>query len=109
MAAKEGLLTQSAVTQQIKALESELDVPLFDRAGGRVSRSDVCAGLARSFHRFVLERAQQLAPRATGRTVAGKILGQVRSLTLTSGSKVRRAGTGFSPYINPAQHEAFRP
>jgi len=37
MAAEELLLTQSAVTQQIKALESELDVPLFDRAGGRVS------------------------------------------------------------------------
>ena len=36
MAAEELLLTQSAVTQQIKALESELDVPLFDRAGGRV-------------------------------------------------------------------------
>jgi DNA-binding transcriptional LysR family regulator len=29
------------------------------------------AGLARSFHRFVLERAEQLAPRATGRTAAG--------------------------------------
>ncbi|MGB8539110.1 MAG: LysR family transcriptional regulator [Acidobacteriaceae bacterium] len=37
IAAEELLLTQSAVTQQIKALESELDVPLFDRAGGRVS------------------------------------------------------------------------
>jgi DNA-binding transcriptional LysR family regulator len=37
MAAEELLLTQSAITQQIKALESELDVPLFDRAGGRVS------------------------------------------------------------------------
>jgi DNA-binding transcriptional LysR family regulator len=37
MAAEELLLTQSAVTQQIKALESELDVPLFDRAGGRVT------------------------------------------------------------------------
>jgi LysR family transcriptional regulator, transcriptional activator of the cysJI operon len=37
MAAEELLLTQSAVTQQIKTLESELDVPLFDRAGGRVS------------------------------------------------------------------------
>ena len=36
MAAEELLLTQSAVTQQIKALESELDAPLFDRAGGRV-------------------------------------------------------------------------
>ena len=37
IAAEELLLTQSAVTQQIKSLESELDVPLFDRAGGRVS------------------------------------------------------------------------
>jgi DNA-binding transcriptional LysR family regulator len=37
IAAEELLLTQSAVTQQIKTLESELDVPLFDRAGGRVS------------------------------------------------------------------------
>jgi LysR family transcriptional regulator, transcriptional activator of the cysJI operon len=37
IAAEELLLTQSAVTQQIKALESELDVALFDRGGGRVS------------------------------------------------------------------------
>jgi LysR family transcriptional regulator, transcriptional activator of the cysJI operon len=37
IAAEELLLTQSAVTQQIKALESELDVPLFVRGGGRVS------------------------------------------------------------------------
>jgi DNA-binding transcriptional LysR family regulator len=37
IAAEELLLTQSAVTQQIKTLESEMDVPLFDRAGGRVS------------------------------------------------------------------------
>jgi len=34
------------------------------------------AGLARSFQRFVLERAEQLAPRATGRTVAAKKLGR---------------------------------
>ena len=44
IAAEELLLTQSAVTQQIKALESELDVPLFDRAGGRVVLT--AAGLA---------------------------------------------------------------
>jgi LysR family transcriptional regulator, transcriptional activator of the cysJI operon len=37
IAAEELSLTQSAVTQQIKALESEIDVALFDRAGGRVS------------------------------------------------------------------------
>ena len=37
LAAEELLLTQPAVTQQIKALESELGVALFERAGGHVS------------------------------------------------------------------------
>ncbi len=37
IAAEELLLTQPAVTQQIKALESELGTPLFERTGGRVA------------------------------------------------------------------------
>ena len=36
-AAEELLLTQPAVTQQIKALEEDLGSPLFDRGGGRIS------------------------------------------------------------------------
>jgi DNA-binding transcriptional LysR family regulator len=36
-AAEELLLTQPAVTQQIKALEEECGVPLFDRSGGHIT------------------------------------------------------------------------
>jgi DNA-binding transcriptional LysR family regulator len=36
-AAEELLLTQPAVTQQIKGLEEEYGVPLFDRRGGRIT------------------------------------------------------------------------
>jgi DNA-binding transcriptional LysR family regulator len=36
-AAEELLLTQPAVTQQIKTLEDEYGVPLFDRTGGRIT------------------------------------------------------------------------
>ncbi len=43
-AAEELLLSQPAVTQQVKALEDEFGVPLFDRAGGHIQLTP--AGLA---------------------------------------------------------------
>lgn len=45
MAAEELLLTQPAVTQQIKALEAELDAALFDRTGGKVALTAAGAAL----------------------------------------------------------------
>lgn len=44
-AAEELLLTQPAVTQQIRALEDQLGVSLFDRSGGRVSLTQAGAAL----------------------------------------------------------------
>lgn len=44
-AAEELLLTQPAVTQQIKALEEEYGVPLFDRSGGRIALTGAGAAL----------------------------------------------------------------
>lgn len=44
-AAEELLLTQPAVTQQIKALEDEYGLPLFDRTGGRIALTPAGATL----------------------------------------------------------------
>src|ERR1700676_1464838 len=44
-AAEELLLTQPAVTQQIKALEEQLRVPLFDRTGGQIALTPAAQAL----------------------------------------------------------------
>jgi DNA-binding transcriptional LysR family regulator len=68
IAAEELLLTQSAVTQQIKALESELDVPLFDRGGGRVSLTPAGASLLPFAERLaaLAEEAREVVAAAAG-------------------------------------------
>jgi LysR family transcriptional regulator, transcriptional activator of the cysJI operon len=68
IAAEELLLTQSAVTQQIKALESELDVPLFDRGRGRVSLTPAGASLLPFAERLaaLAEEAREAVAAATG-------------------------------------------
>jgi DNA-binding transcriptional LysR family regulator len=58
-AAEELLLTQPAVTQQIKALEDEYGVPLFDRSGGRIALTAAGAAL--------LPYAEQLKARGARR------------------------------------------
>jgi DNA-binding transcriptional LysR family regulator len=63
-AAKELFLSQPAVTLQIKALEDDLGIRLFDRAGGRVSLTGPGAlllGYARKLAALVSEAEQELA------------------------------------------------
>jgi DNA-binding transcriptional LysR family regulator len=74
IAAEELLLTQPAVTQQIKALEAELDTALFERGAGRVELTAAGAALlpyAESLAAMALE-AQTAVAQATG-AVAGEV------------------------------------
>jgi DNA-binding transcriptional LysR family regulator len=82
IAAEELLLTQSAVTQQIKALESELDVPLFDRAGGRVALS-VAGGALLPFAERLAElsaQAREAVAAATGGSAGRLSLGASQTI-----------------------------
>ena len=67
VAAEELLLTQPAVTQQIKALESEVGTPLFDRSGGRVALTP--AGIALVPYAEQLRRLSQEAREAIAAAV----------------------------------------
>ena len=62
-AAEHLFLTQPAVTLQIKALEDDLGVRLFDRAAGRISltgQGEVLLGYARKIATLVAEAEQEL-------------------------------------------------
>jgi DNA-binding transcriptional LysR family regulator len=73
-AAEELLLTQPAITQQIKALEEELSTSLFDRAGGHVSLMP--AGLALLPFALEMKRLSEDAAQAVA-AAAGSIAGQL--------------------------------
>ena len=75
MAAEELLLTQPAVTQQIKALEVEVGAPLFNRAGGRVTLTP--AGQALLPYAEALRRMAEEA-RAAVAEVSGAVEGPLR-------------------------------
>jgi LysR family transcriptional regulator, transcriptional activator of the cysJI operon len=82
IAAEELLLTQSAVTQQIKTLESELDVPLFDRAGGRVSLTAAGAALLPYANQLaaLAEQAREAVAETTGDHVGRLALGASQTI-----------------------------
>ncbi len=81
-AAEELLLTQPAVSQQVKALEDEVGVPLFERAGGRVALTPGGAALLP-----FAERAAALGDEATA-AVAGAYGRHAGELTLAASQTI---------------------
>lgn len=74
-AAEHLFLTQPAVTQQIKALEEDLGIRLFDRAGGRISltrQGEVLLGYAVKIAALTVEAEQELD--GNDRKVSGELL-----------------------------------
>src|SRR5712692_3322433 len=68
-------LTQPAVTQQIRALEDDLGVPLFNRAGARVGLTpsgDLLLGYVRRIDELIGKAEQALA------ALGGKYAGELR-------------------------------
>jgi len=74
IAAEDLLLTQPAVTQQIKALESELDTALFDRSGGKITLTPAGLALLPFVERLaaLADEARQAVAATSGRK-AGKL------------------------------------
>ncbi len=67
-AAEELLLTQPAVTQQIKAIEDEFAVPLFDRTGGRITLTPAGQALLPYAEKFkaLCDEAQSVVANVSG-------------------------------------------
>lgn len=88
-------LTQPAVSLQIKALEEELGVPLFDRTGSRIaltSAGETLLGFAQQVNVLLLEAEQQIA------AASGECAG-----TLALG-----ASTTIAQYVLPHLIAGFR-
>ena len=82
MAAEELLLTQPAVTQQIKALEADLGVALFERAGGHVSLTVAGAALLPFAERLAAlsAEAREAVTAATGGTAGALAVGASQTI-----------------------------
>lgn len=82
LAAEELLLTQPAVTQQIKALETELGVALFERAGGRVALTRAGEALLPYAERLaaISAEAREAVVAATGCTAGAIAVGASQTI-----------------------------
>ena len=82
LAAEELLLTQPAVTQQIKALEAELSTPLLDRSGGRATMTAAGAALLPFADRLARSSAEarEAVAAATGATAGQLALGASQTI-----------------------------
>ncbi len=81
-AAEELLLTQPAVTQQIKALEDEYGVPLFDRTGGRIALTAAGATLLPYTERLkaISDEALEAVASVAGSHAGGLALGASQTI-----------------------------
>ena len=81
-AAEELLLTQPAVTQQIKALEEEFGLPLFDRGGGRISLTAAGKALLPFAERIktLTDEAQSAVAEACGQQAGELALGASQTI-----------------------------
>jgi len=82
MSAEDLLLTQPAITQQIKALEAELGTALFDRAGGKLALTAAGSALLP-----FAERIAQLSSEAR-EAVATTIGGSAGTLTVAASQTI---------------------
>ena len=81
-AAEELLLSQPAVTQQIKALEDEYGVPLFDRAGGRITLTAAGKSLVPYAHKLkaLSDEAYEAVTSAAGERGGNLALGASQTI-----------------------------
>lgn len=81
-AAEELRLTQPAVTSQIKALEEEVGIAVFNRAGGHLTltiQGEILLGYAERLHRLADEAVQALA-RSSGNVAGSLALGASQTI-----------------------------
>jgi DNA-binding transcriptional LysR family regulator len=81
-AAEQLLLTQPAVTQQIKALEEECGVPLFDRSGGRISLTPAGEALLPYAEKLkaIADEAMTAVNRASGQDSGHLVVGASQTI-----------------------------